>query len=89
MTKALHGWRQIGAEVGIIVVGVLIALVAQQVVESIHEDAQVREFRHATDDELAYDLGVYQQRISFAPCVRARRRRADDRRRAHVRPADP
>ena len=72
LPKPLHGWRGLAGEVGIIVVGVLIALGAQQVVESIHGKAQVREFRNAVDDELAYDMGSYKQRLMLTPCVRAR-----------------
>ena len=34
LPKPLHGWREFWGEVGIIVIGVLIALGAQQVVES-------------------------------------------------------
>jgi hypothetical protein len=33
MPKPIHGWRQFFGEVGIIVVGVLIALSAEQIVE--------------------------------------------------------
>jgi hypothetical protein len=68
----LHGWRELAGEVGIIVVGVLIALGAEQGVETIHGKAEVREFRNAADDELAYDLGSYKQRLMLSPCVRAR-----------------
>lgn len=70
--KPLHGWREFAGEVGIIVFGVLIALGAEQVVETVHGAAQVREFRGAVDDELAYDLGSYKQRLLLGPCVRAR-----------------
>jgi hypothetical protein len=34
LPKPLHGWREFTGEVGIIVIGVLIALGAQQVVEA-------------------------------------------------------
>lgn len=37
LPKPIQGWRQFVGEVGIIVVGVLIALGAEQIVESIHE----------------------------------------------------
>ena len=70
--KPLHGWREFAGEVGIIVLGVLIALAAQQVVETIHGNAQAREFRKAVDDEVAYDLGSYKQRLLLSPCVEAR-----------------
>lgn len=33
LPKPLHGWREFSGEVGIIVIGVLIALGAQQVVQ--------------------------------------------------------
>jgi hypothetical protein len=36
LPKPMHGWREFVGEVGIIVIGVLIALGAEQVVESIH-----------------------------------------------------
>jgi hypothetical protein len=70
--KPLHGWRAFAGEVGIIVIGVLIALGAQQLVETINGNSQVREFRGAVDDELAYDLGSYKQRLLLTPCVQAR-----------------
>lgn len=72
LPKPLHGWRELAGEVGIIVIGVLIALGAEQVVETIHGNAQVRQFRSAVNDELAYDLGSYKQRLMLGPCVRAR-----------------
>lgn len=72
LPKPLHGWREFAGEVGIIVIGVLIALGAEQIVETIRGNAQVREFRGAEDDELAYDLGSYKQRLILGPCVRAR-----------------
>ena len=37
LPKPLHGWREFSGEVGIIVVGVLIALAAEQVVEQVHD----------------------------------------------------
>jgi hypothetical protein len=72
LPKPLHGWRAFAGEVGIIVIGVLIALGAEQVVEAIHGNAQVGEFRGAVDDEMAYDLGSYKQRLILGPCVRTR-----------------
>ena len=72
LPKPLHGWRAFAGDVGIIVIGVLIALGAQQVVETINGNSQVREFRGAVDDELAYDLGSYKQRLLLTPCVQAR-----------------
>lgn len=72
LPKPLHGWRAFAGEVGIIVLGVLIALAAQELVETIHGNSQAREFRSAVENELAYDLGAYKQRLLLTPCVRAR-----------------
>lgn len=41
LPKPLHGWRALIGEVGIIVIGVLIALGAEQVVTRVHE-AQIK-----------------------------------------------
>src|SRR3954471_20407124 len=72
LPKPLHGWREFAGEVGIIVMGVLIALGAEQVVETVHGKAEVAEFRGAVDNELSYDLGSYRQRLMLGPCVQAR-----------------
>ena len=42
LPKPLHGWREFAGEVGIIVVGVLIALAAEQVVKSCAGEAMLR-----------------------------------------------
>jgi len=59
LPKPLHGWREFLGEVGIIVIGVLLALTAEQVVEWVHWRNEVREFRHAVDREIAANLGYY------------------------------
>jgi hypothetical protein len=46
LPKPLHGWREFLGEVGVIVIGVLVALGAEQVVENLHHRSQVHE---ATD----------------------------------------
>ena len=43
LPKPLHGWREFVGEVGIIVIGILIALGAEQVVEAVHDRSQVHE----------------------------------------------
>ena len=47
LPKPLHGWRELLGEVGIIVVGVLIALGAEQVVETLHWRSEVATERHS------------------------------------------
>lgn len=53
LPKPLHGWRAFVGEVGIIVLGVLLALGAEQAVERVHEHAQVDQIRSALRAELA------------------------------------
>jgi len=53
LPKPLHGWREFAGEVGIIVVGVLIALGAEQVVERIHLQTQTHHARESLKAEIA------------------------------------
>lgn len=72
LPKPLHGWRDFAGEVGIIVIGVLIALAGEQAVEWVHWRLVVAETRQALDRELADDLGVMQSRITQGPCISRR-----------------
>src|SRR5205814_3439861 len=67
--KPLHGWRQLAGEVGIIVLGVLIALAAQQVVQSINEQADVRQLRSAFRAELADDRARWEDMRAADRCT--------------------
>jgi hypothetical protein len=53
--KPLHGWRAFAGEVGIIVIGVLIALGAEQVAENFHQRAELRDAEQAMTSELRDD----------------------------------
>ena len=75
LPKPLHGWREFLGEVGIIVLGVLIALAAQQLVEAAHGRSEVRSFRMSVDHELGRNLGIFQQVMVQRSC--ASRRLAD------------
>lgn len=75
LPKPLHGWREFVGEIAIIVIGVLIALVAEQLVETAHWNHQVETFRDVVHREVANDLGTYQFRIKQSGCVK---RRLDD-----------
>src|ERR1700751_6074878 len=68
LPKPLHGWREFAGEVGIIVIGVLIALGAEQVVESFHWRHEVGETRKALDAEPARDMAGFDWRWKQRPC---------------------
>ena len=70
--KPIHGWRAFWGEVGIIVLGVLIALGAQQVAEAINWRHEVTGFRDAVRDEMGENLDSYPYRAKQKPCIKAR-----------------
>jgi hypothetical protein len=67
--KPLHGWRAYAGEVGTIVLGVLLALGAQELVQGLHWRSEVKETRGAIDGELARDIAVFNYRYSNNGCV--------------------
>jgi hypothetical protein len=72
LPKPLHGWRELAGEVGIIVLGVLIALGAESVVQDLHWRTDVRDFRTAVDTELEFNLAAGEYRVRESPCVERR-----------------
>lgn len=69
LPKPLHGWRAFVGEVGIIVLGVLIALGAEQVVSSFTWRRDVHDFRAAVDTEIQFDLAASEYRVRQTPCL--------------------
>jgi hypothetical protein len=79
LPKPLHGWREFAGEVGIIVVGVLIALGAEQVVEALHWKSEAGRARQSIAGELA---GHYSDALEWRmiePCVAAQLDRLEAR----------
>lgn len=74
LPKPLHGWREFLGEVGIIVVGVLIALGAEQVVEDLHWRGEVRAERESLLQEASDSVDAIQARNVHTPCVDRRLR---------------
>jgi hypothetical protein len=71
LPKPLHGWRAFVGEVGIIVLGVSIALGAEQAVETMHHRAQVHEMTNKLRAEstgnrqvLAFDTAVLRKALA-------------------------
>jgi hypothetical protein len=69
LPKPLHGWRAFAGEVGIIVVGVLIALGAEQVVETLHWRHEVDAERVSLLQEASDSLSGVKARQAQQPCV--------------------
>jgi len=69
LPKPLHGWREFAGEVGIIVLGVLIALGAEQVVEAAHQRQEGAEAERIIRSEVDLNLGRLQSRMEIHGCV--------------------
>jgi hypothetical protein len=67
--KPLHGWRAFFGEVGVVVLGVLLALGAQQLVQDLEMRSDVREFRRTIDHEIGLNLFTYEVRHRQVRCV--------------------
>jgi hypothetical protein len=67
-SKPIHNWREFLKEVGIIVLGVSIALAGEQAVEKWREHRQYAEARQAMFDELSANLSNIRLRTKNAAC---------------------
>jgi len=67
--KAAHGLREFLSEIGVIVVGVLIAICAEQTVEWLHWREVVSVERKGLDAEMSGDWDAIHARVDMQPCV--------------------
>lgn len=68
LPRPLKGWRIFAGEVGVILLGVLLALGAQQIAEDQQMRSEVREFRRTIDHEIGLNLFVYEVRSRGSAC---------------------
>jgi hypothetical protein len=68
----MHGWRVFAGEVGIIVIGVLIALGAQQIAQNIQQRSEADEARRAVRGELEVNMARLASRADQKHCVENR-----------------
>ena len=69
LPKPLHGWREFAGEVGIIVIGVLIALGAEQVVDDWQWHRKVAAVRKALISELRNDRARWEFDVQDSRCA--------------------
>lgn len=72
LPKPLHGWRAFAGEVGIIVLGVLIALGVGQIASNLNDRASEREAREAVYAEIKQNLSYMKARMASQGCVERR-----------------
>lgn len=69
LPKPLHGWREFAGEVGIIVLGVLIALAAEQAISSLHNRSEARHAQENVVYEVEQNLDIFRRRAVIQPCI--------------------
>lgn len=67
--KPVHGWRSFLGEVGIIVLGILIALGLEQVIEAAHWREKVEQATAAVRSDLELYAGQAAEQQVAAPCI--------------------
>lgn len=72
LPKPLHGWREFAGEVGIIVIGVLIALSAEALLQRLDWDSKVRAGRDALRADYITIIANAREREGEDHCIRAR-----------------
>lgn len=70
--KPMHGWREFAGEVGIIVLGVLIALGAQQLAQNVQQRSDANEARRSVRGELEVNMSRLASRAAQKHCVENR-----------------
>jgi hypothetical protein len=70
--KPVHNWREFLTEIGVVVIGVCIALSAEQAVEWVHWRNQVSEARGIIASEMAGNLAGAIARLGAQACVESR-----------------
>ncbi|MGZ3270131.1 MAG: hypothetical protein ACXU71_04055 [Croceibacterium sp.] len=68
--KPIHNWRELASEIGVIVVGILIALGLEQAMESWHQHQRFEETTRAINAELRQGLASAQIMADMQACQR-------------------
>ena len=69
LPRPLNGWRAFAGEVGVVVLGVLLALGAQEVAESIDDRREAAATRESLTNEIEESLAVLELRKAAQPCI--------------------
>jgi hypothetical protein len=67
--KPIHNWRELMTEIGVIVIGILIALGLEQAVESWHTSEQTELARRAVDTEVRFNLAKANREQDMRACM--------------------
>ena len=65
-----QGWRALAWEIGVVVIGVLLALAAQQLVDQLYWEGQAAKARHNIEEELLEHERDLYDRLAVTPCLK-------------------
>ena len=75
--KPVHNWREFLSEVGVVVLGICIALAGEQTIEWLHWRSEVQEARKALQAEIrTNEVSFFVRGLSYAPCIDRQMREA-------------
>src|SRR5688572_26974929 len=69
LPRPLNGWRVFAGEVGVVVLGVLLALGAQEVAETVDDRSEAAATRESLANEIEESLAVLELRKAAQPCI--------------------
>ena len=67
--RSASGWRAFAGEVGVVVLGVVLALAAQEAAEAVNERQEAAETRATLTGEIRESLAVLELRRAAQPCI--------------------
>jgi hypothetical protein len=70
--KPVHGLRELLSEVGVIVIGIVIALVLDEAVRGLHDRSTARDAREAVQAEIGQNLAFMSGRLASQACIERR-----------------
>ena len=70
--KPSHSWREFLSEIGVVVLGILIALTLEEGLRTVHDNHTAREAREAVNDEIRQNLSFMGGRLATQACIEHR-----------------
>ena len=67
--KPVHNVREFLSELGVVVLGIVIALSGEQLIEYLHDNHKAAEAREGIRDEIAMNIAVLESRSAAQPCI--------------------
>ena len=68
----MHSWRELLSEVGVVVIGIVIALTLEEGVRALHDRATASEAREAMTEEIRQNLSLMASRLATQTCIERR-----------------